>query len=163
MRILDIFKKNGEREDVYAPVDGQCIMLEDVDDEVFSKKILGDGVAVVPESDIIKSPINGKITHVFDTKHAYGITGSNGIELLIHVGIDTVRLGGEGFEAFVSEGDRVERGTPLAKVDLSLLKQRGFKYVIPVIVTNPEKFSVTDALQGDIEGDKSIIMKVKSV
>ena len=161
MRIFDMFRKDDTDEEIYAPVDGKCIMLEDVDDTVFSAKILGDGVAVVPDGEIIKSPINGKVSHVFDTKHAYGITGNNGLEILIHVGIDTVRLGGDGFEALVSEGDAVKHGTPIVHVDLSLLKQRGYKHVIPVIITNPEKFYVKDSVQGDIISNKSIIMKIK--
>jgi PTS system D-glucosamine-specific IIC component len=92
------------------PIEGEVISITETPDQVFSSKMVGDGLAIIPKDNIVYSPVNGTIAQLFPTKHAIGIIDENGIELLIHVGIDTVELKGQGFEAFVEKGDTVKRG-----------------------------------------------------
>lgn len=101
--MFNIFKKNCKKLLIKAPVDGDIVDIVEVPDEVFAQKLVGDGVAVNPKSDIFVSPVNGVITTVFPTKHAIGIKTLDGIEIMIHVGVDTVKLNGEGFTTFINE------------------------------------------------------------
>lgn len=116
---------NFKREiDVVACVNGKYIDITDVKDKMFSQKLMGDGFAIIPSDDLIVSPVNGTIEMVFPTKHALGIKTKNGDEILLHIGIDTVDLNGEGFTVLVSEKDKVKIGQPLVKVDRQLLKNK---------------------------------------
>ena len=108
----------------YSIMDGESIDLSDVDDEMFSNRVLGDGIAIKPTSDTVVSPCNGEVTLVADTKHAIGLKNEDGVEVLIHIGLDTVKLNGEGFEALCKVGDQVKVGAPLVKVDREFLKQK---------------------------------------
>lgn len=108
--------------DIYAPVNGELILIEEVNDEVFSKKLLGDGFAIIPDNDEIYSPVSGKINNIFPTKHAFGIQTSKSDEIILHIGIDTVELNGEPFSVFVKEGDVVTPETLIAKMDNEKLK-----------------------------------------
>ncbi|MBQ9952383.1 MAG: PTS transporter subunit EIIC [Clostridia bacterium] len=126
-------KRNALR--IYAPVSGRILPLEEVKDEVFSSGTLGGGLAVVPSDGRIVSPVDGVVSSVAATKHAFGFTADGGAEVLVHVGLDTVALGGEGFDVFVKEGDRVRAGDRVAEVNLKLLEERGISAVTPVIVT----------------------------
>jgi len=116
--------------------DGKLIKISDVPDEVFSQKILGDGYAIHPTSGSISSPVNGTITQVYDTGHAYCITSDDGLEILVHMGIDTVELKGKGFSAIVKDGDKVLKGSPLATMDMNLIESLGYKTVTMVVITN---------------------------
>jgi PTS system glucose-specific IIA component len=140
---------------VYAPTSGEIKRLEDVDDEVFSAKMAGDGVAILPESGLFCSPVDGKITRVFPTKHAFSIE-SRGVEILVHIGLDTVELKGEGFELLKSEGESVRVGDEIVRVDLELLKSRGKDIITPIVVADR---SIKDIKLGSVErGD--LIFKV---
>jgi PTS system glucose-specific IIA component len=140
---------------VYAPTSGEVKRLEDVDDEVFSAKMAGDGVAILPESGLFCSPVDGKITRVFPTKHAFSIE-SRGVEILVHIGLDTVELKGEGFELLKSEGESVRVGDEIVRVDLELLKSRGKDIITPIVVADR---SIKDIKLGSVErGD--LIFKV---
>ncbi|MEW4226315.1 glucose-specific PTS transporter subunit IIBC [Rossellomorea marisflavi] len=119
-----------------APITGELKDITEVPDQVFSGKMMGDGFAILPEEGMIVSPVDGKIVNVFPTKHALGIESKGGREILIHVGIDTVKLQGEGFEALVKEGDQVEAGQPLLKVDLDFIKANAPSIITPVVFTN---------------------------
>ena len=121
-----------------APADGQLVELSDVHDQVFASGAMGPGMAVIPSGDTIFSPCDGTLSMLFDTKHALGITTPEGIELLIHIGMDTVELKGEGFTALVAQGDAVRAGQPLMKLDRAFLDARGVCLDTPVIVTNPD-------------------------
>jgi glucose-specific phosphotransferase system IIA component len=110
---------------ICSPCSGQIKELSQVDDEVFSKGLAGDGFAVVPEEDLVLSPVDGTVSMIFPTKHAIGIKDSEGKEFIIHIGIDTVKLKGKGFQVLVSENQKVKAGVPLVKVDYSVLKQNG--------------------------------------
>lgn len=119
-----------------APIDGKILSITEVPDEVFSQKMMGDGFAIEPENGEVVSPVNGTITTLFPTKHAIGITADNGREILVHFGIDTVNLQGEGIEALVKQGDKVKAGQQLLKVDLSSIKGKVPSVITPIIFTN---------------------------
>ena len=119
-----------------SPLSGEIVPIESVNDTVFSDKVLGDGCAVIPNDGKIYSPVNGKITSVAETKHAYGFVSDDGIEVLVHFGIDTVKLKGEGFKSYVKEGSEVKIGDLIAEVDIDLLKSKNFDITTPVLICN---------------------------
>lgn len=119
-----------------AFVTGNVMKIEDIPDPVFAEKMMGDGIAIVPAEGSIFSPVNGDIMHVFPTKHAISIKTANGAELLIHIGLETVSMNGEGFTVHVTEGKTVKVGDALITVDLDMVKKRAKSTVIPIIITN---------------------------
>ncbi|MBA2872767.1 PTS system D-glucosamine-specific IIC component [Anoxybacillus calidus] len=121
---------------IVAPLSGEVLPLSEVPDQVFSQKMMGDGFAIMPTEGTVVSPVDGKIVNVFPTKHAIGIESTNGREILIHFGIDTVKLNGEGFEALVAQGDEVKKGQELLKVDLEYVKNNAPSIITPIIFTN---------------------------
>lgn len=131
------FKKKKETI-VYSPAQGPVLALEKVNDPVFSQKMMGDGFAVSPTKGTISAPVEGIVSSIFPTKHALGIQTKDGLEILIHIGIDTVELNGTPFKIFVSEGDKVTPNTHIADVDLDYLEKKGKNKEIMVIITNME-------------------------
>jgi glucose PTS system EIICBA or EIICB component len=127
---------NAGTEAIAAPLSGEVLPLSEVPDQVFSQKMMGDGFAIMPTEGTVVSPVDGKIVNVFPTKHAIGIESTNGREILIHFGIDTVKLNGEGFEALVAQGDEVKKGQELLKVDLEYVKNNAPSIITPIIFTN---------------------------
>ena len=121
---------------VLSPITGFADKIENVPDEAFASKMMGDGAAVTPRATIVKAPVDGEVTFVFDSKHAIGIKDSNGLNYIIHVGIDTVKLGGKGFDVFVRAGDKVKYGDTLMKLDLEYLKKNAPSIVSPVLCTD---------------------------
>ncbi|WP_404330798.1 glucose-specific PTS transporter subunit IIBC [Mesobacillus maritimus] len=142
-----------------SPIKGEIKPITDVPDAVFSGKMMGDGFAIIPSEGVVVSPVDGKIVNLFPTKHALGILSDTGREILIHVGIDTVNLKGEGFETLVGENDKVEKGQPLLKVDLDFIKKNATSIITPIVFTNlSEGESVTLKKQGNVElAEESII------
>lgn len=126
---------------ITSPIEGEIIALKDVKDEAFSSGGLGKGVAIIPHNGRITAPLSGVVTALFPTLHAIGITGDNGIELLIHVGIDTVNLNGKGFKACVSQGDAIVVGQTLLEVDIAYLKENGYEIQTPIIITNSNQYT----------------------
>jgi PTS system, glucose subfamily, IIA component len=124
-----------------APIDGTLIKIEDVSDEVFSTKVMGDGFAVKPNSDTVVSPIAGEITNIFPTKHAISITSNNGLEILLHLGIDTVELNGEPFDVLVQQGQKVSAGDELVKMDRNMIKEKGKDDMVILVVPNNNDIS----------------------
>lgn len=127
---------SNQLEVIAAPMTGEIVDITEVPDPVFAGKMMGDGFAVMPKEGKVVSPLKGKIVTMFPTKHAIGLVTDSGMELLIHVGIDTVKLEGEGFEFLCAEGDRVEVGTPLLQVDLGYIESQGKSTMTPVVFTN---------------------------
>lgn len=121
---------------VYSPVNGRAAALESLDDGMFSEKILGDGAAVTPSDGEFVSPVTGTVETAFPTGHAYGIRTDSGLEILIHIGIDTVALNGKGFQARVQQGQKVKAGDPIASVDLDTVRNAGYPVETMVIVTS---------------------------
>jgi glucose PTS system EIICBA or EIICB component len=128
--------RSNEDEGFMAPLKGELKPITEVPDQVFAGKMMGDGFAIVPVEGTIVSPVSGKIVNLFPTKHAIGILSDTGREILIHVGIDTVNLKGQGFETLVSENDIVDQGQPLLKVDLDYIKEHATSTITPVVFTN---------------------------
>ena len=158
-----IFSKKSSGITVLAPLEGTVISLSGVEDEVFSKKILGDGFAIIPSGKEICAPANAVIDTVFDTCHAVSMTTEQGVELLIHCGIDTVKLRGQGFEPLVRSGDKVTVGQALLRFDAELIKKNGFLLTTPVIVLNSEMFSIASLSTGDCKlGDEIAFLEEKN-
>ncbi|WP_172579058.1 sucrose-specific PTS transporter subunit IIBC [Ligilactobacillus agilis] len=135
-----------DNENIAAPVDGQVKDLGDVNDQVFSTKLMGDGAAIVPSDGTVYSPVDGQVTVAYETKHAYGLKSKDGAEVLIHIGIDTVNLKGEGFESFVKQGQTVKAGDKLGTVDLAKVKAEGFDPTVMVVVTNTNNYASVNRL-----------------
>lgn len=152
---------NGKTITLYSHMNGTAVKLEDVEDEVFSQKILGEGAAVEPSEGKLYAPCDGKIDSVFDTKHAVNMVSEDGVEILLHIGIDTVKLGGQYFEAHVSDGQEVKKGDLLISFDMDKIKAAGYKVTTPIIIGNTDDYaSVEPAAENSISaGD--IILKIK--
>lgn len=131
----------GSREIIHSPIKGEVKALSEVKDGVFSAGIMGKGFAIEPEEGEVVSPVRGSVTTIFKTKHAIGITSDQGAEILIHIGLDTVKLEGQWFTAHVKEGDKVAPGDPLVSFDLEQIKAAGYDVITPVIVTNTDQYS----------------------
>lgn len=153
--MFGLFKKSSKLK-VISPVKGDLIPITDVNDDVFSTKMLGDGFAIEPIDGAVVAPLSGKITTLFPTKHALGITTDKGLEVLIHMGIDTVELKGAPFDVFVKMNQEIKAGDKLAKIDLDKIKQAGLSDTIIVVYTNMDLLnSVSDVdprpiLAGDV-------------
>jgi len=130
-----------EANTVYAPLQGQIINLEDTPDPVFAGKALGEGCAIVPTKGQVVAPFDGEVKMLFDTKHAIGLLSDDGIETLIHVGLNTVELGGQGFTAHVAMGDKVKCGQTLLTFDLDEISAKGYKMITPVVISNTNNYS----------------------
>lgn len=144
--MLNFLKKTYE---IAAPISGKVINLKDVPDKVFSQKMAGDGIAIEPTGDTVKAPANGTISLIFKTKHAFGITLDNGIELLIHVGIDTVELNGNGFEMLIKEGRKVKTGQDILKIDRELITKKGYSLITIILIANMDKAKIIEESVGD--------------
>ena len=136
--------KKSKTEVLGAPIKGEVIPLEKVDDEVFSQGILGKGIAIEPSVGEVYAPCDGKVTNLVDTHHAIGITSDKGTDILIHVGIDTVKLGGEFYEYNVKDGQTVKKGDLLMTFDMEKIRSAGYKLTTPVVVTNAEAKPLTE-------------------
>lgn len=155
-------QSSGNITNICSPVKGKLAPLSSVNDPTFAEEILGKGAAVIPENGNFVSPVKGTIQTVFDTKHAIGITSDTGVELLIHVGLDTVNLKGKFYEALVKDGDAVEVGTPILKVDLDGIKKAGYDIITPVLVTNTMEYGDVIAVSdGEIMPEETIIKVIK--
>lgn len=142
---------------IASPITGVAAPLSDTPDEVFSNKMLGDGAAVTPVDNIVRAPEDGEVAFVFDTKHAIGFMTESGISLLIHVGIDTVKLDGKGFEVFVENGQRVKKGEPMMKLDLDYLKANAPSVMSPVICSEMEENQKVRLIKtGDIQAGDTL-------
>jgi PTS system glucose-specific IIA component len=146
---------------VYAPMTGTIVPLEQIPDPVFSERMLGDGLAILPSSGEVVAPFDGEVASLFPTGHAIGLASDSGVECLIHIGLDTVELNGAGFTVNVKQGDRVSKGQRLIHVDLALLTSAGKKTMTPVVITNsalwrPERFCES----GEIDAGGDILFHV---
>ena len=148
---------------ILSPMTGEAVGLGEVPDPVFSQKIVGDGMAVIPSEGKLLSPVDGEIISVADTKHAYGLRTAEGLELLIHVGLETVHLNGECFQVFVKPGDKVKAGDLLAEVDLAYLKERGINPITPVLVCGGFQGQQLNAAAGPVQAGKTVLMELSEV
>lgn len=144
-----ITKSDSESESplLFSPLEGTAIPMAQVKDETFAAEVLGKGVAVIPEKGQVKAPCNAVVETVFDTKHAIGLKADNGAELLIHIGVNTVELGGKYYETHVSEGDHVKAGQLLITFDMDRIKEEGYDVTTPLIVTNTDEYQDVKVLK----------------
>jgi PTS system glucose-specific IIA component len=160
-----LFGKKTEKqteETVYAPLTGRLLNLKDVPDPVFSQKMMGDGMAIEPSEGILVSPVEGEIIQLFHTKHAIGIKSLTGMEILLHIGLETVAMNGEGFEAFVKEGDKVKPGDKLITFDLDLIKEKAASTITPIIITNGDIIeNVEKSPLGEVKGGSDKVFEIK--
>lgn len=162
MGLFDFLKSDNNKDaELYNPVEGEVIPLEEVSDPVFSQKMMGDGFGVEPANGEIYSPIDGKVVSVFPTSHALGLELDNGIEVLVHIGVDTVELEGGPFDIHVSEGEKVTKDSHLATVDLAALEEAEKPDTVMVVFTNMDVVenydlkSTGNMSQGDTVGSVS--------
>lgn len=139
--------------DLTSPLKGEVLPLEEIDDQVFASGMMGKGIAIEPSEGILKSPVDGEVIAFFPTGHAIGLKSNSGVEILIHVGMDTVQLNGKGFSPKVKVGDKVKKGQVLLEFDIDTIKSEGYSVVTPVLVTNWESYadiSMNDSLTTQI-------------
>lgn len=152
------FGKKGEV--LYAPIEGEVIELAKVSDPTFSEEILGKGVAIVPSVGKVYAPIDATVEMVFDTKHAISLKTDSGIEILVHVGLDTVTLKGEPFTEHVAAGDKVKAGDLLLEFDIDAIKNAGLEVVSPVIICNTADYSEIKTITGKSVNTKDEVMTI---
>lgn len=162
MMLKKLFKKkNDTTVTLYSPVDGEVISLTDVPDPVFSEKMMGDGIAVKPVNGTIVAPIEGKVVQVFPTKHAVGIQTNNGLEILIHIGLETVGMQGEGFESFVEVEDVVKVGDKLITFNKNLVNEMAASDIVPIVITNTTDMkSIQPVEKGEVRAGQDVILTI---
>lgn len=161
MKIFNkLTKKRNDNEDIYNICNGVVKDVKESSDPAFSEEMMGKGVCIITDDKDIYSPVTGELIVVFPTKHAYGIKTDNGVELLIHIGINTVELNGEGFTCTLKQGSKIKKGDKLCEVDFKLIKDKGYDPTIMVVLTNLKDFTDVSKYFGELElTDK--IMQVK--
>ena len=148
---------------ICSPLKGDVLELAQVEDAAFSAGILGKGCAIVPAEGEVYAPVDGVLTTLFPTKHALGITSDDGVEVLIHIGLNTVQLNGEGFTAHVQQGERVSRGQHLLSFDLAELKDKGYCLQTPVIITNTDDYlEILSTMQKEVMPDDVLLHVMNS-
>lgn len=141
-------------------VSGKSIDITQVEDPTFAEKMLGDGIAVLPSADLFVSPCEGVVQMIMDSKHAIALEDTNGVQILIHIGLDTVTLAGEGFELYCKVGDKVNVGTPLVKVDRELLKSKGISDVTMMVFVEMNGHEITAYYTGkDVVGGNDLLIE----
>ena len=152
--------KMAEKLVIGSPLKGRVLSLSEVKDEVFSTGVLGQGIAIDPVEGKAVAPVDAEVASLFPTKHAIGLLTSEGAEILIHIGLDTVELDGKYFEAHVAQGDKVKKGQTLVTFDLEKIKESGYVTEVPVLLTGMGKFaSVEEMAEGTIEfGDTLMVL-----
>lgn len=145
-----------------APAKGKAVALSEVNDPTFSEGMLGQGVAVIPSEGKFYAPTDGEISMVFDTLHAVSMVSDNGVEILVHVGLDTVAMKGEGFEGHVKAGDKVKKGDLLLTVDLDKVKAAGYEIITPMLVCNTDDYAAVEGIVGNevVPGDDVVKIKL---
>ncbi len=155
-----LFKKRNV--EIYAPVNGEIIPLDQVPDPVFNQKMMGEGVAVIPNEGTFRAPVEGTVVLIADTKHAIGLRTNDGTEVLIHIGLETVSLQGKGFTVLVETGDTVSLGQPLIEVDLEYIREHATSIVTPIIITNSSEKVVQCTHTKDGVTGKTLVMTVSN-
>ncbi len=154
--MFGLFKKKSLS--LQSPMTGDVINISEVPDAVFSQKMVGDGFAVNPSNGEVKAPCSGTIAQIFPTNHAFGIVSEEGVEVLVHIGIDTVELKGEGFTRIAEVGSKVNAGEVIIKVDLEVLKNHDKLVITPVVITTPDKIKAIDVKYGSDTNKEAAIL-----
>ncbi|CAH2714039.1 PTS system glucose-specific EIIA component [Neobacillus rhizosphaerae] len=157
--MLKFFNKEFQ---LLSPVDGETFDLSLMPDPVFAQKMAGDGVAINTSGDIFVAPADGEITLILETNHAYGMRMDSGMEVLVHIGVDTVELGGEGFTRLIEPGQNVKAGTPIIKIDREFLLEKNYCLHTPLLITNIDKTkSITPHLNQSVKSGEGIAISYK--
>lgn len=157
-----MFGSKKKKLSLIAPATGKVIPLENSEDEAFAQKLVGDGIALMPVEGDFRCPASGRIAGVAEALHAYSIETEEGIDLLVHIGIDTVELMGRGYTPHVKSGDIVKAGDPLCTVDLEFLKEKGYSVCTPVVICDIEKVADFNPVYGDAIGGADTIIEYTS-
>ncbi len=158
-------KKENHTIEIVAPLSGEIVNIEDVPDVVFAEKIVGDGIAIKPSGSTMVAPVDGIVSKIFETNHAFSIESDEGINLFIHFGVDTVELKGEGFRRLVEEGQVVRKGDVVMEFDLKLLKEKAKSVLTPVVISNMDEVKELIKLESSgkiIAGETAIFCIKKS-
>ena len=158
--MLGLFFKKEKIVEFKSPVSGETVDLTNVPDEVFASKMVGDGVAFKPDQGALFAPVNGEIVQVFPTKHAIGLRTKEGLEVLIHIGIDTVEMRGEGFKSFIQKNQWVKAGDKIMEFDLNLIEKYGKSTLTPLLITNMRAVKSIRLYYGKVT-PRTTVMKVK--
>ncbi|MGZ3745341.1 MAG: PTS sugar transporter subunit IIA [Pseudobdellovibrionaceae bacterium] len=145
--LKEAIKASMTKSSLFSPAKGRVLPLREVPDNAFAENILGEGFAVEPQEGMIYAPCSGQIVNIFPTKHALGILSEDGLEVLVHVGIDTVQMKGEGFQSFVAEGQHVNVGDRLIGFDLELVRQKAKSLITPIVITNMDTVEALKLVQ----------------
>lgn len=158
--MFGIFK--AKKQILVSPVDGDIVELSEVPDEVFSQKMAGDGLAILPRSNTFVAPVSGTLTKIFSTNHAFSIKTKSGLEVLVHIGLDTVALNGEGFKRLAKEGDTVSVGKPIISADLEFIASQGKDIITPIVINHEKELLITsDKVRTIREGDNLLEVSFK--
>jgi len=163
--MFNLFKKNKKHNniEIKSPFKGKCFDIKEIPDEVFASKMMGDGTGFDSSDGILYSPVDGEIVQIFPTKHAVMIKSNDGLEILLHIGIDTVQMQGEGFEAFVKADDKVKTGDKLVTFNKELVKEKAKSDLSPMVITNMDVVENIDFNYGDVDKDSTVItLKIKN-
>ena len=158
--MFNLFQKN---QNVLAPISGKVIALEEVPDAAFAQRIVGDGAALDElAEDIVYAPVSGMLSLIFRTNHAFAITTDEQVELLVHVGMDTVKLDGKGFDRLIEPGVRVKAGEPILRIDRELIRNEGYSLITPVVITSVDKVKKIEGKVGQsVRGGKDALFSYK--
>ena len=157
-----MFEKNAKTISLKAVEDGRTIPMDEVNDQTFAQELLGPGIAIVPSNGTVVSPINGTIATVMDTKHAVCIQGEDGLELIVHAGLDTVELNGKYYQTYKEIGDQVKAGDVLLEFDLEEITKAGYDVTTPIVITNLVDYKITKCLTGQqVKAGKEVIQLTK--
>ena len=146
--------------EIYAPADGQIVAIESVEDDVFSQKMVGDGVALIPMSNTFVAPIDGVVSKIFSTNHAYSIKSKKDLEVMVHIGIDSVKLAGKGFTRLANEGDKVKAGDAIIETDLTYICKHVKNIITPIVVSDESDVKQIDKHMHIVKC-QDIIMEVR--
>jgi sugar PTS system EIIA component len=158
---MGLFNRKDDKVKIVAQQNGKAVPITEVPDPVFSGKVLGDGVGIIPTSSEVLAPVSGTIAQVAHTFHALGIESDGGLEVLVHLGIDTVKLEGQGFTCYVKEGQHVNAGDKLMDMDLDFIKSKGFNTISPCIITNMDAAKDLKLFTGDVTAGETTVMTYK--
>ena len=157
-----MFEKNAKTISLKAVEDGRTIPMDEVNDQTFAQELLGPGIEIVPSNGTVVSPINGTIATVMDTKHAVCIQGEDGLELIVHAGLDTVELNGKYYQTYKEIGDQVKAGDVLLEFDLEEITKAGYDVTTPIVITNLGDYKITKCLTGQqVKAGEEVIQLTK--
>lgn len=147
--------------EIFAPLSGEIVPIEDVPDVVFAEKIAGDGIAIRPTGNKMVAPCDGTIGKIFETNHAFSVWSSSGIEIFVHFGIDTVQLRGEGFKRVAQEGQSVKQGDAILEFDLALLEAKAQSTLTPVVISNMDEIKELTKLTGTVIAGHTPVLRIR--